>query len=122
MPRYQAPDEESRIAVHAETGVRLYAELAAVPLYLKVRLLPGTPGQFGQRKSLHLGYLIDEQRIARNWAAALVPEELAPWIVQELREVYPSVAEAAGLSAEEIADLRREQARKRAEMTAKRKN
>lgn len=106
------PDPETFIAKRAD-GAELYAELAACPLYAKVRIL--APGLIGTRRaSFHFGWIIDAKRWANTMDRFNVPQDVLEWAAPLVQEAYPSVAESTGMDAAEVAELVAEQKLKRA--------
>ena len=106
------PDEESFLSQHVPTGARLYAELANCPLYVNARVMGGN--LVGRRESLRLGWIIQEKRFAAGRDKFVIPAAVLEWAREHIEAAYPSVEEAAGLTAEEIDELKAEQKAKRA--------
>lgn len=121
MARYgfKEPDSETFIAEHGETGAKLYAELAPVPLYANARLIAGALG-IGKRQSFRMGWLIGPQRIARGHDVQILPADLLAWCAARLTEVYPDHTTASGMNDDEVAELEAEQKQKRDKYKAKR--
>lgn len=113
MPRrIKQPSPDTFLAKHPTLELNLYAELAPVPLYAKIRLIG--KGVHASRQSFWLGWLITPCRFARGGDSYVVPEEIKAWAARIITDAYPSVAEAAGLTDDEIAALERAQEAKRA--------
>ena len=106
------PDPDALLAEHPALDVKLYAWLAKCPLYANVRLI--APGIIGRRVSFWLGWIIDRAEWTHASDMRHVPPHVLAWARPYVQEAYPSVQEASGLSAEEVAELVAEQARKRA--------
>lgn len=115
MPGYciKLPHPDTLIATSKEFGAKLYAMLSDCPLYANARLITW-PALMGKRRSFHFGWVIEEQRPARGKDAHILPAEVLLWACGELARAYPNLADAAGLSPAEIAELKAEQAAKRA--------
>lgn len=114
------PDPESFIAQHNTLNIKLYAYLAACPLYATVRIL--APGLIGNRRaSFWLGWVIKDGRWAKGKDAALIPIGVLEWAAPLIKERYPDLETATGMNAEEIAEIEAEQALKRAEYDKARK-
>lgn len=107
------PDPVTFLGKNSAFNAELYAELAPCPLYAKVRIL--APGLIGtKRESFYLGWVIDGARWARGKDHRHIPAELLRWCEPYIKEEYPSVAEATGMDAAEVAELIAEQKLKRA--------
>lgn len=113
MPAYKAPSEETLIAIHDDTRARLYAWLADCPLYVAARVIAPDRNLTGNRRSFYLGFVIEDQRLANGQDRYNLPAGIVEWAQSELRNVYPSHAVATGMTAAEVADMKREQAAKR---------
>ena len=105
------PDEDTRIAIHAETGARLYGEIAPVPLYVNIRLIGSVIT--GKRTCFRLAWIIKEQRLAHNRDRYILPDTIIEWIIKQLKEAYPNHAFATGLTDSDVAELEAEQKLKR---------
>ena len=112
--KFKAPAPETFISEHPETGAKLYAELAEVPIYVNARLVcaPGALG-VGRRRSFRVGWIIGEQRLARGADALRLAKDVTRWISTQLADVYPDHETASGLTPEEVAELEAEQKAKR---------
>lgn len=109
--RFLPPEPETFIAQHQETGAKLYAELADVPLYANMRII--APGLIGRRKSFRTGWIIKTQRLANSRDNVCFPSALINWLTEQMAEVYPDHETATGMTPEEVAELEAEQAEKR---------
>lgn len=107
----KAPDPDTLIATSDKFNAKLYAYLAAVPLYATCRLL--APGHVGKRSSFWLGWIIKEQRLAAAGDRYKLPESIIEWIEEKMHEAYGSHAEATGMSETEVLEMEKEQAIKR---------
>jgi hypothetical protein len=105
------PDPESFIAASKAPAVRLYAELAEVPLYANMRV--HAPGIVGRREWFRLGWVISERRLANGKDRFVLPKVILEWCAQQMTEAYPDHETASGLTADEVAALEREQKEKR---------
>jgi len=123
------PDPEFLIATHAETGAKLYANLAKCPLFVDVTLL-FEPGALHDHAALPIGpalrcirfgWLIEKKRFARNYRAGLLADPFLAWMAEEVAATYPSVQDALGYTDAEVAVLRAEYDAKRAAKKAARK-
>lgn len=112
MRPFIAPDPTDLINEHAVLGLELYATLAECPLYANARLLALQRNILGRRRSFWLGYVIEEGRLAKGRDCALIPEDVREWVQQSMRAEFPSLP-ALGMSFDEIAELKAEQAAKR---------
>jgi hypothetical protein len=123
MPQpFNAPHPDTLLATHPETGATLYAELADCPLYVNVTLLaaPGalhnyTHAPLGRNaRVFRLGWVIEAGRWAKNTAGAALAGPILEWAAPLVCAAYPNLESATGMSAAEIAELKAEQAAKRA--------
>lgn len=105
-------DEHFRIAQSKELNVRLYAQLAKIPLYVNAQLI--APGYVGKRSSFRLGWIVGAQRLANNRDRFLLPDNLVAWVAAEMAREYPDHMTASGLSDAEVLMLEQEQKEKRA--------
>lgn len=112
--QFQAPDEETYYGTHERTGARLYYQAADCALYVNIRLIAPGLLEGKRRKSFHLGWIIDERRFASRGDFYTMPKEILEWIAPQMVESYPSVAEVHGYSLAEVAQMKAEQAAKRA--------
>jgi hypothetical protein len=106
------PDPESFVAESKAPAARLYAELADVPLYANMRV--HAPGIVGRREWFRLGWVIGGQRLANGRDAFTLPKPILEWCAAQMKIAYPDHETASGLTADEVAELEREQAEKRA--------
>ena len=123
MPQtYNAPHPVTLIATHAETGAALYAELANCPLYVKITML-AAPGALlnyvdapvgRNARVFRLSWIIESARWARSYSAVVLSGPILEWAAPLVKAAYPSLEVATGMSSAEIAELKAEQAAKRA--------
>jgi hypothetical protein len=109
----KAPHPDTFVAEAPEFDAKLYAMLADCPLYVNARIITGRP-LFNKRRSFHLGWVIEDQRPARGKDAHLLPGDLLLWVCGALAQAYPNLESATGMSPAELAELKAEQAAKRA--------
>jgi hypothetical protein len=106
------PPEDLLLATRPE-GVKLYAYLATCELYATVRILgPALPGS--RRRSFWLGWNIEDSRWTRVPDYRALPLDMLEWAAPIVRQAYPNLEAATGMSAAEIAELKAEQQAKRA--------
>lgn len=115
MPhKTKRPPEDCFLGRHEPTGAELFAYLADCPLYAHARVLCDVGALAdNRRQSYWLGFVIEEQRFADNRDLYELPEDFRAWAVRLVREAYPSLAEATGLTPAEVQEIKREQRIKR---------
>lgn len=111
--KYLPPPDEAFLAERENPAAKVYAYLAKVPLYATVRIigrvLPGS-----KARSHWLGWIIEEGRWARGFIIQTMPKDILDWAAFHVAEAYPDLETATGMTADEIATLKAEQAAKRA--------
>lgn len=107
----KTPDPQDLIATQG--NMQLYATIGDCPLYANVRLI--APGRVGKRVSFRLGWIIEEQRLANGKDKFVLQDAVLDWVDNELGKIYPDLFTATGMSVQEIADVKAEQAAKRKE-------
>jgi len=122
MPQYyRAPHPDTLIATHADTGAALYAELQPCPLYVNAtlihsaRALDGLTAEPMDKRRVHrLNWIIGERRFVRSSRTKRLGGPILAWANAALIETYPSLEDALGYTAAEVAEIVAEQAAKKA--------
>ena len=110
---FQPPHPDTFLAEHLTLKLKVYAYLANVPLYATVRII-GRAIPERKSRSFWLGWLIEEGRWARTGTVRDLPREVLDWAALHVAEAYPDLETATGMTAEELAEVKAEQAEKRA--------
>jgi hypothetical protein len=106
------PESELMLAERPDS-VKLYAYLSPCELYATVRILgPALPNS--RRRSFWLGWDIEASRFTNVKDTRALAGPILDWAAPLVRAAYPTLEAATGMSPAELAELKAEQAAKRA--------